>query len=104
MLSLETAYSLQRSCIHAAWTGFTTTILVIDVCNFVIRGISIIICTVKPSKLPITTPGGMWWVLGGRLWEGDRQRIGREGRKIEGEKHDIRVGFAFRSWMRYTVS
>ena len=36
MLILETAYSLQRSCIHAAWTGFMTINKVIDVCNLLL--------------------------------------------------------------------
>ena len=36
MLILETAYSLQRSCIHAAWTRSMSIDKVIGVCNLLI--------------------------------------------------------------------
>ena len=43
MLILETAYSLQRSCIHAAWTGSISINKVLRRVQFVIM--LVIICT-----------------------------------------------------------
>ena len=41
--------------------------------------------------------------VGRAALRGGRQRF-RERGQVEREKHDIRDGMSFRSWMRYTVS